>query len=225
MGDNTLRLPGRSTGRGGFTIPLGGATRGRLVFTSNVAEVMIHADPGMKALARGQFGRNVPYVRAMPGTVIIQFSFPDRHTNLREPAARVNLNASVPWEIEFGGDARRITADLQALQLNSLDILGTTSQVTLALSEPVATGYIYLAGEADQVRITRPYGAGVRIQLHNGGTRVALDEQHFDVLAGEALLESRDFSNSASQYNISICGNINNIEVSPRDARGQLDIS
>jgi len=34
---------------------------------------------------------------------------------------------------------------------------------------------------------------GVRIQLHDGARQVSLDEQHIDAIAGEALLESKDY--------------------------------
>ena len=216
MGGNTLKLPGRTTGRGGFTIPLGGATLGRLVFATRAEEVTIHADPGMDALARGHFGRDVPHVRAMPGSVIIQFPILNQRIHLRGPAARINLNASLPWEIEFRNEARRVSADLQALQLNSLDILGYASQIALALSKPVSTAYVYLAGGADHVRITRPQGVGVRFQFYDGATEVSFDGQHFKAIAGEALLESKDYPHSASRYNISLCGKINVLEVSPR---------
>jgi hypothetical protein len=170
----------------------------------------------MKALARGYFGRDVAHVRATPGTVTIEFPSLDRRIQLRGPASRINLNASLPWEIEFRGDARRVSADLQALQLDSLDILGFASQMALVLSKPVSTAYIYLASSANQVRITRPYEAGVRIHFHDGATHVSLDGQNFGSIAGEAVLESKDYPNSASRYDISICGNINVIEVSPR---------
>jgi hypothetical protein len=174
----------------------------------------------MEALARGHFGRDVPHVRAMPGSVIIQFPILNQRIHLRGPAARINLNASLPWEIEFRSDARRVSANLQALQLNSLDILGHASQIRLALSKPVSTAYIYIAGGADQVRVIRPHGTGMRIQLHDGATHVSFDEQHFDTIAGEALLESKDYPNSTSRYDISICGNINVIEVSPGQRLG-----
>jgi hypothetical protein len=130
------------------------------------------------------------------------FSF-DRRIHLRGPAARINQRFPA-LEIEFRSDARRVSANLQALQLNSLDILGHASQIRLALSKPVSTAYIYIAGGADQIRVIRPHGTGLRIQLHDGATQVSFDEQHFNAIVGEALLESKDYPNSASRYDISI---------------------
>jgi hypothetical protein len=192
-----------------FVAPLGQARSGRLVFLSGASGIALIADPAIPDMARGDFTRPVPRVEVKEGRLVLQYGddpCPRRQTSQRGSMGEVRLNPTIPWEIEFHDRLSGLTADLRDLQLRSLDILGSAKDVTLNLSRPATTGFLYISGDTRQVSIRRPHGAGVRLSALGGITNLSIDGRNFPFIEGEARLESDGFSDSTTWYEIGIAG-------------------
>ena len=200
-----------------FVAPLDQASTGRLVFLSAASGITLLAVARLPHLARGHFTRPVPCIEVKEGRLTLQYRrFPcfDRPVFLGEPRGEIRLNASLPWEIEFHGGISGLTAGLRGLQLRSLDILGRADQVTLQLSAPAGTGFIYISGGAHQISLRRPAETGVRLSALGGISNLSLDGRRFSAIAGEARLETSGFTSSTSRYEIGIAGGASHVTIS-----------
>jgi hypothetical protein len=130
------------------------------------------------------------------------------------PLGEIRLNPSIPWEIEFHGRLSGLTADLRGLQLHSLDILGSASEVALSLSRPAGTGFLYISGDAHRLSIRRPSEAGARLSALGGISKLSFDGRSFDGIDGEALLESSGFTSSTLRYEIGVAGGARHVTIS-----------
>ena len=101
-----------------YSAPLGAAAAGRLIFASGAANATLRAGPALgDLLYRAHFARHLPCVRAQAGIVTIQYrSIPVLDWLAyarREPVAQVELNPTIPWELEFRGGVSKLDADLR----------------------------------------------------------------------------------------------------------------
>ncbi|MGH2367355.1 MAG: MarR family transcriptional regulator [Chloroflexota bacterium] len=196
---------GEPSGGQGFSAPLGPATGGQLVFASGVAQATIHADPALRDLYRARFEGQAPRVRVRGGTVTIQygsFSFLD----WRKRAGQVTLNASIPWDIELRGGASKVTADLRALELQSLAVSGGASEVTATLPRPAGTVPVRIEGGGSDVTIRRPAGVAARVRVSGGAAGVTFDNRRVGSAGRDLHWESPDYPNAADRYDIDIVG-------------------
>jgi hypothetical protein len=162
-------------------------------------------------------GVGAPYPLALPGKAAALYR--PHFLASDEPADAITLNASIPWSIEFRGDAARVTARLGGVQLQSLDVLGRASRVSLELSRPAGTGYLYLAGEADQVTVRRPAGVGVGFNAQGGLTRLSIDGQTFASLERNSRRETPDMDRLPARYEISIASRGSRVTIEPQNDR------
>ena len=205
--------------RDDFSIPLGSATSGRLVFTTRVKGVTLVAEPGLHTLARGRYLNGVAWVGFEGGVVMAAYqavASPDPTAAPSPAGGEIALNAAIPWEVEFRGSASRVTARLGALQLRSLDLLGGASDLTLELSRPEAAAYLYLTGGVRRMTILRPVGAGVRVHSQDGIAGLILDGRRFRRISSDTRLESADFSRNSCRYEISISGLASELTIQTR---------
>ena len=110
-----------------FAAPLGLSRSGRLRFTNGAHRIIIQADSRLRGLYRARFGDRMPNVEARRGIVTIQYSRftgGDWLNDRAERPAEVELNASIPWDVEVSGGASRLLADLSGLRLGSLKVDG-----------------------------------------------------------------------------------------------------
>jgi len=202
-----------------FVAPLGQAKRGRLVLLSGASGITLLADLVLPDLARGRFTLQAPHIEINEGALILQFRHFDcfdQKVFLGEPLGEIRLNISIPWEIEFRDGVSNLNADLGGLQLRSLDVLGSAEDVTLELSQPAETGFIYISGDAHQVSILRPPQAGVRLSVIGGIHTLSLDGRHFAEIEGEARLESSGLTSSTPRYEIGIAGGASHLTIKER---------
>jgi hypothetical protein len=152
----------------------------------------------------------------MEGSVVLQYRrlpCSGQAVTLREPLGEIRLNVSVTWEIEFHGRLTSLNGDLRGLQLRSLDVLGSASEIALNLSQPSAAGYLYISGDVQRLTIRRPPGAGVRLSALGGISKLSFDGRRFDAIEGEARLESSNFSGAAAWYEIGIAGGARHVSI------------
>ncbi|HZW03968.1 MAG TPA: hypothetical protein VFF68_08570 [Anaerolineaceae bacterium] len=182
----------------------------RLTFASPARRVMLAADPNLSALYRVRCQPPVPQVRVDDVRVTVQAL---KSSTPVESRMELALNPAVFWEIEFLAGIAGLKADLRELPLHSLDIIGGASQVSLNLAWPAGTVYLYIFGSIIQSAIRRPAGVGVRLRVNGSVHDLALDDQHFETVGGEAILDSAGFDRSAGRYEITITGSADRLSI------------
>lgn len=221
-----------------FTAPLGSATSGRIVFTTNAAGVTLLTGPALQGPVRGRFVHRVSWVGFEKGIVMVGY-YPDyygrpdvltpasdrpasdhppfpplaRRSCPEEPVDEITLKASIPWEIEFRGDIANLNADLRGLDLRSLDVFGIASQIRLLLSRPAKTIFIYIQGGIREGTIRVPPGVGVRVQVSGGVSSLVFDGQRFAATRGDLNLENSTFKSATSRCDICISGGASNLTI------------
>jgi hypothetical protein len=205
-----------------FAAPLGLSRSGHLRFTNGAHRIIIQADSRLPGLYRARFGDRMPKVEARRGIVTIQYPrFPGDWLNDRsERPAEVELNASIPWDVEVRGGASRLTADLSGLRLGSLKVDGGASRLEVVLPAPSGAVAVAIVGGASNVAIRRPEGFAARLRVDGGATNLAFDDRHIGVAGGELDLQSGDYDGAVDRYALAITGGANNLSIDkPRGTR------
>jgi hypothetical protein len=196
--------------------PLGQAASGRLVFAGPVSHLRLQGEPAMPDLYPASFARRTPPVQVQGGRVTVRScpaSLLEWPAGPGEAPAVFWLDAALPWEIEFHGGLSQLEADLRALQLRSLDILGGARDFRLSLPRPAGGAFIYIAGGARAGLILRPPGVAVRLQVHGDVSGLAFDGRPPAAAGGDLVLESPGFAASASRYEICIAGGASRLRI------------
>ena len=225
-------IPARRTSpedRGGsgdhFAAPLGPSRSGRLRFTDGAHGIAIRADLHLRGLYSARFGDRRPKVGVHKGIVTIRYPrFPagDWLNDRSEHPAEVELNASIPWDVEIRGGASRLLADLHGLRLRSLSVDGGASRLEVVLPVPSGTVAVVIHGGVSNVAIHRPTGVASRLRVGGGATNLTFDDRHIGAAGGELDLESRNYDGAANRYDIAITGGANNVSIDKqRGARGR----
>jgi hypothetical protein len=161
----------------------------------------------------------MPKVEARRGIVTIQYPrFPggDWLNDRSERPAEVELNASIPWDVEVSSGASRLLADLSGLRLGSLKVDGGARRLEVVL--PASSGAVSVAivGGASNVAIRRPERVAARLRVDGGATNLTFDDRHISVAGGELDLQSGDYDAATDRYDIAITGGANNISIDKR---------
>jgi hypothetical protein len=211
-----------------FAASLGLSRSGCLRFTNGAHRIIIQADSRLPGLYRARFGDRGPIVEAWRGIVTIQYPrFPgdDWLNDRSERPAEVELNASIPWDVELSGGASRLTADLRGLRLGSLKVDGGASRLEVVLPAPSGAVTVVILGGASNVAIRRPEGVAARLRVNGGATNLAFDDRHMGAAAGELDQQSRDYDGAVDRYDIAITGGANNLSIDkPRGTKEGADL-
>ena len=228
----------RVTVRGGFigdtfAAPLGGATTGRLVFSSGASRLSMNAAAlGQQArvvvessasrlsfdgvapegeLVRARFTGPHPEIRAAGGLVTMRYR--RRLLDVKSRSARVALNGDMPWSIEVDGGLTDLDGDLRRIRLSGLAVRGGANHIRLRLPTPDGTVRVAVAGGASNVRFERPRGVPVALRIRGGASHVRFDDQRVRTASGDLELRSDDFASAADRIEITFGGGASNLEV------------
>jgi hypothetical protein len=199
-----------------FAAPLGLSRSGRLRFTNGAHRIIIQADSRLRGLYRARFGDRMPNVEARRGIVTIQYSRftgGDWLNDRSERPAEVELNASIPWDVELSGGTSRLTADLSRLRLGSLKVDGGASRLEVVLPDPSDIVTVVILDGASNVAIRRPEGVAARLRVDGGATNLRFDDRHIGAAGGELDLQSGDYDGAVDRYAIAISGGANNLSI------------
>jgi DNA-binding MarR family transcriptional regulator len=237
--EETARL--RARARGGFVgdayiAPIGGATRGRLVFSTGAPRVALNFSPlGPRAAARvimetaasrlrfdgpappgellrATFDGPRPEIRVSGGVVSVRYrrqaiaAFSSRQ-------AKVQLAAGIPWTIELDGGLTDLTGTLRDVVLAGIEVAGGANHVTLDLPAPAGTVPIRLGGVASSVKLRRPETAPVALQVDGGVAHLRVDARKAEQVGGRRRFESDRFAASPDRYEIEILGGASEVKV------------
>ena len=205
-----------------FVAPLGSATSGRLVFAQGISRVHLRGEPSTDDLFHAHFEGAIPNVRVHGNSVTIQYPRYSPFDWLRyalswgQQDGEVVLNGAIPWDIEVHGGASGIEADLDTLQLRSLDVGGGVSSINLLLARPVGIVPIRIHGGASKLSLRRPKGVAVRVHVRGGVSALALDDQFFGAVGGETRWESPEYKQATDAYDIVVSGGASNLSLIER---------
>jgi hypothetical protein len=199
-----------------FAGPLGLARSGRLRFTNGAHRIIIQADSRLRSLYRARFGDRMPKVEARRGIVTIQYPRSpggDWLNDRSERPAEVELNASIPWDVEVSGGTSRLLADLRGLRLGSLKVAGGASRLEVVLPVPSDIVTVVILGGASNVAIRRPERTAARLRVDGGATNLTFDDRHIGAAGGELDLQSGDYDAAVDRYAFAVTGGANNLSI------------
>ena len=197
--------------RNEFAAPLGSATEGRLEFVLGAANAAVRSDAEMEHLYHARFEGTVPDIGVEDGAITVKYP-----RSWRKHSADIALNASIPWRIAVGGGLSEVDADLSGLRLDSFEVGGGASRVELTLAEPSGTVRIRIDGGASDVKIHRPEGVAASVLVRGGASKLALDDQRFGALGGEARLKSTGYAGATDRYEVVIARGASDVAVTTR---------
>ena len=184
-----------------------------LVVASGATRLALRADAGMAELYRASFEGAVPDVTAESGTVVIRYPRRLRLFKLRQQAAEVALNATIPWRIVIRGGAAEVTANLVGLDLAGLEIEGGASMVRLNLPEPSGTVRVRITAGASQVTVQRPPGVAARVRVTGWASALIFDEQAVGDTATDVRLQTPGYEDAPRRYDIVVSGSASQFTV------------
>lgn len=201
-----------------FSAPLGAVKKGHLEIASGISNLDLTGDLATQDLFHSVFVGQIPDVRIKNERVIIRYphSLTEWLTHLLLPsrhAARISLNASIPWQIEIRRGAAHIDADLRALQLSSLAIAGGVAETTIFLPRPSKTVPVHIASGVSKLTIVRPEGVAARLDVNGGISRLAFDDLSYGSIGSGIHLETPAYKDHAERYDIRIRGGVSNLSV------------
>lgn len=191
--------------------PLGGLTRARLLVKAGAHELLLRGATDIDDLYRAAFEGKIPQVRLRDGVVTIGYKggwswdWLERRTDVR-------LNTAVPWEIEIGGGAGKLQGKFADLDLRSFELTGGVDQLRLTLGRPTGDVPIRLTRGTNNIRIERPAGIPVRLELDGGAGRIDFDQQRIGG-TGNTVLESAGADGATDRYLLEISGGAGRITV------------
>ena len=179
--------------------PLGSVDVAHLVFTRGAAHLTIRVDGSMEDLYRARFEGKVPDVRVDGGTVVVTYRM-----SIRPTRGEIILSGRVPWVIEGAFGMSDVLADLEHLDLRSLEISGGASAVEVRLPRPKEPTRVRIGGGASNVELIRPTGVPVRVLIGSGASNLAIDAFRVGSAGGKTDWRSPDYDQVEGRYDVEI---------------------
>jgi hypothetical protein len=179
--------------------PLGSVDVAHLVFTRGAAHLAIRVDASMEDLYRARFEGKVPDVRVDGGTVVVTYRM-----SIHPPRGEIVLSGRVPWVIEGAFGMSDVMADLEDLDLRSLEISGGASAVEVRLPRPKEPTRVRIGGGASDVELIRPTGVPVRVLIGSGVSNLAIDDFRVGSAGGKTDWQSPDYDQVEGRYDVEI---------------------
>ena len=179
--------------------PLGSVDVGQLVFTRGAAHLTIGVDDSMEDLYRARFEGKVPDVRVDGGTVVVTYRM-----SIRPTRGEIILSGRVPWAIEGAFGMSDVAADLEDLDLRSLEISGGASAIEVRLPRPRVPTRIRIGGGASDVELIRPTDVPVRVRVGSGVSELAVDDFRVGSAGGKTDWRSPDYDRVEGRYDVEI---------------------
>lgn len=193
-------------------VPLVAAGReARISFDNGLERLDLHAGDPQGPLLSARFGEPLPVVWASGHNVHIEYPFGSRMLRRVGPSAAL-LNPSVPWALDVHGGASRLAADLAGVDVRSVGLHSGAAQVRLRLGRPAGGCPIRLTSVKD-LRIERPAGTPVRLEIAKGAVKVALDRRRYGAVGGGLAEETPGFDPGAPHYLVTIAGGADTVTI------------
>lgn len=191
--------------------PIGGISRARLLFRSGAHELLLRGSADIDELYQGAFEGPVPQVRLRDGVVTVQYKGGWKW-DWRERRADMAINATLPWDVEIVGGTSKLQGKFPDVDLRSFELTGGVDQLRLTLGLPTGEVPILVTGGANSIRIERPTGVPVRMNLKGGAGGIEFDQQKLGGTGG-LTLESSGAASASNRYELEFTGGAQRIVV------------
>ena len=208
-GDST----GAITEEGESSAPVGPAEAARLEFSRGAARIVLRGDASLTELYRARFQGSPPDIAVRGNTVTMQQKRHFRPLEWRNLSSDILLNAGMPWAISLRGGMWKLSADLRALRLESLELVGGASEVEVWLPAVDRTVSVRLSGGASKVTLHRPAGVAMRAEVVGGASQLVFDEQRLGSIGGRYHFASPGFDEATGRYEVRFSGGASQIFV------------
>src|SRR5262249_26235605 len=149
---------------------------GRLRLSGGIANVRVRSGATMPELFRARFTGPQPKIRVAGNAADIVYAYRGlRLVIWRRQSAQVELNTSIPWQIEVLGGMYMSTVDRTGLQVTAVTVDGGASRVEMRLPRPSGTVPIRFVAGASIITVRRPNGVAIRAVVRGGASNVLLD--------------------------------------------------
>ena len=153
-------------------------------------------------------------MRVRDGRVLIQYR--GVPFDWRKRAATIGVNTTIPWSFDVVGGVSRIEADLRDVNVRGFDLTGGTERIQLEFGHPVGHVPLRIVGGARTIRLERPTGVPIRLEIQGGSATVGLDGQVLGKQGGQVTIESTGWSTSSDRYSLEVVGGSKSIDVVQR---------
>ncbi|MGH3764040.1 MAG: hypothetical protein ACRDTX_02615 [Pseudonocardiaceae bacterium] len=199
-------------GEGHVIVPLSVASGARLSFDNGVERLEVRADKRLKALLSAQFADPHPVVWAAEHNVHVEYPLGARLLRRMQPSA-VSLNPIVAWSLDVHGGAAHLDADLRGVTVQAVSFHSGIARSRLVLGNPGGERTIRLSS-VKELRIDRPAGVPVRIEIAKGATNVTLDDRFFGAVGNGLADQAAGYAATADRYRLIISGGVDGLTIS-----------
>lgn len=204
---------GEGANAGESSAPVGPTASARLEFNRGAARIVLRGDEAVTELYRARFEGVAPEVSVRGNAVTMQQKRRFRPFEWRGQFSDISLNTRVPWAISFRGGMWKLSADLRALRLESLELVGGASEVEAWLPVPEKTVPVRLAGGASNVTLHRPAGVAMQAEVVWGANQLVFDEQRLGSIGGRNHFSSPGFDQAGGRYDVRFSGGASQIVI------------
>ena len=225
-----MRAPSEEADAGGsYAAPVGGVTRGSLVFLSGAPKIVVRGDPALTELYRARFAGPVPRMRVRGGVVTV--AYPrfgwfdwraqvagqqiDASAHWRKDTGEIALNCAIPWSIELRGGVSRWSSDLRLLRLESFELRGGAGKMEFQLPRPQGVVPIRIGGGINRVSIERPLGVATGLSVLGGVSEIQLDGEKIKG-SGPISMQTPGADSAVDRYEIQVGGGAGKIQITAR---------
>lgn len=130
----------------------------------------------------------------------------------RRLSIELHISPSVSWSFSLNSGATNATLKLAGVRVTSVEANNGAIRLDLTLGPPKGIVSIQANGGAPNVRVHRPSGVAVSVQLSGGALNLTADGHHTASL-GSASWQSDGYSNATDAYSIEVNGGACNVTV------------
>jgi hypothetical protein len=200
-----------------FSAPLSSAS-GRLVFRRGAANLTLNSSGELQGLYTADFSEPIPEVKVVGNNVEVTYR-PNMSDWLKgwwakdRTAAKVTLNRTIPWQIEFKGGLSHLSADLKEMNLQSFAIIGGASNVEVLLPNVSGALPVSITGGASHIKFVHPADVGVKLHIVGGAAKVTLGEQYLGAIGGEIILQTPGYKEASGHIELAIRGGVSDVTI------------
>lgn len=192
-------------------VPYGTGTDARLSFDNGTERLSLRADPDLTHLATGRFADPYPVVWASGHDVHVEYPLGSRLLRRMRPS-EMRLNPAASWSIDVHGGAAHLDADLRGLVLRAMTLHSGAAFGDLRLATPDGTCTIRLSS-VKEMRIARPAGVPVRLEIARGSTKVSLDARRTGAVGNGMADQTPGYDESPDRYLVLVSGGVDGLTV------------
>lgn len=193
-------------------LPDTGPNEARLSFDNGLERVNLRTGDDAGALLTAAFGEPLPAVWVADWNVHVEYPLGSRVFRRHHPSS-LWLNPAVPWSLDVHGGASEWDADLTDIDVRSVTLHSGAAHIRLTLGRPSRARTIRV-GAVKDLRIERPAGVPVRLEMAKGATKVALDDRRFGAVGGGLLDHTGGYDPDQPHYAVTVAGGADTVTIS-----------